>query len=246
MESYDTEEEQVEALKRWWNENGRSIVVAVVVALAGTFGWQSWQSSKATQQQNASDLYQAMMRSMGAGLPSANEEESTGLANTLKSEYDGTTYAQFAALHLAAIAVGKGELAEAEQELRWVLGKATKGSDTAQVAQVRLARVLAASGQTDQALAILSEGGEGAYAASYAVAQGDILLAAGRDDEAREAYGKALALAGGGGSMGNLPALQQKMQSLVPVPPRELQPSSDAVREEAGPVNDPVSDAPGE
>lgn len=245
MEPYNTEEEQLEALKRWWNENGRSIVVGVVIALAGTFGWQSWQSNKAQQQQSASDVYQAMMRSMGAGMPSSGGGESIGLANTLKSEYSGTAYAQFAALHLAAIAVGNGELTEAEEQLRWVLGKATKGSDTAQVAQMRLARVLAASGQTDQALAILTEAGEGTYAASYAAAEGDILLAAGRDDEARVAYGKALALAGGGG-MANLPALQQKMQSLAPVPARQLEPSPGVSSEQAAPAADAHPEAPEE
>ena len=34
MEEYRTEEEQVEALRRWWNENGRSTIVAIIVALA--------------------------------------------------------------------------------------------------------------------------------------------------------------------------------------------------------------------
>ena len=34
MEAYRTEEEQVEALQRWWDENGRSTILAVVVALA--------------------------------------------------------------------------------------------------------------------------------------------------------------------------------------------------------------------
>lgn len=238
MESYRTEEEQLEVLKRWWNENGRSIVIGVVIALAGTIGWQSWQSSRAQQQQAASDVYQAMLRSMSARVPSSDDLQSVGLANQLKSEHGGTTYAQFAALHLASMAVGDGELARAEEELRWVLGKAAKGSDTQQVAQMRLARVLAASGQTEQALAILSEAGEGAYAASYAVAEGDILLAAGRDDEARTAYGKALALSGGGG-MVNLPALQQKLQSLTPVAPRALEgepPAADPVVEDSADV----------
>ena len=37
MESYGTEEEQVEALRRWWNENGRSTIAIIVLALAGGF-----------------------------------------------------------------------------------------------------------------------------------------------------------------------------------------------------------------
>jgi len=33
-----TEEEQIEAFKRWWNENGRSVVVGIVLAVVGYFG----------------------------------------------------------------------------------------------------------------------------------------------------------------------------------------------------------------
>ena len=31
----DTEDEQLEAIKNWWNENGTSLVVTVVVVIAG-------------------------------------------------------------------------------------------------------------------------------------------------------------------------------------------------------------------
>jgi predicted negative regulator of RcsB-dependent stress response len=142
------------------------------------------------------------------------------VAEQLKSEFGSTTYAQFAALHLAAIAVNDGKLPEAEAQLRWVLGKAEKGSDTEQVTQLRLARVMAASGDSAQALDILAKAQPGPYGASYAAVRGDLLLAAGRKDEARAAYGEALALAGGDGQNVNLPALQQKLQSLTPIPAR--------------------------
>ncbi len=220
MESYRTEEEQVEALRRWWNDNGRSTVVAVVVALAAGFGWQAWQARDVGRQEQASALYQALLRAVenpGSGESAAQGME---LAEQLKTEFGSSQYAQFAALQLAAIAVGDGNLAEAEVQLRWVLGRAPAGSDTAQVAQLRLARVLAASGDTDQALDILTKADPGPYGASYAVAQGDILLAAARRDEARHAYNLAATMAGGGGQGVNLSVLQQKLQSLTPVPPR--------------------------
>ena len=41
MEQYRTEEEQVEALKKWWEENGRSTIVAVIVALGLGFACSS-------------------------------------------------------------------------------------------------------------------------------------------------------------------------------------------------------------
>ncbi|MEH6636360.1 MAG: tetratricopeptide repeat protein [Halioglobus sp.] len=236
MDQYRTEEEQVEALRRWWDENGRSTIAAIVIAVSLGFGWQTYKANDQVQQQNASDIYQAMLQAVGSGQSTAEQRlAGVAMAEQLKTDFSGTSYAQFAALHLARIAATDDDLAEAEAQLRWVLGKAAKGSDTAQVAQMRLARVVAATGDTDQALAILDESGTGTYQASYAVARGDILLALGRNDEAREAYSSALALAISSQGQVNMPALQQKLQSLDPVPARSF--------EAAGQAQSPVSEA---
>ena len=223
MDQYRTEEEQVEALRRWWDENGRSTIAAIVVAVAVGFGWQAYKSNDQQKLENASDMYQSMWQGIAqTGATAEQEETVVDIAEQLKDDYSGSTYAQFAALHLASRAVGDNELAEAEAQLRWVLGKADKGSDTAEVAQLRLARVLAAAGDADQALAILAQAGEGPYQASYAVARGDILLMQGRELEAREAYANARILAGDAQGQVNLPSLEQKMQSLMPVPARSI------------------------
>lgn len=223
MESYRTEEEQVEALRRWWEENGKSTIAAIVVALLAGFGWQGWQGYQDTQAGKASDLYQSMLQSMSVAQPSsAAGAEVTDLAQRLKTEHGGSTYAQFAALHLARMAVGSAELDIAQEQLRWVLTAADSGSDVALIAQQRLARVLAASGDTDQALGILAQGAGTAYAASYAAARGDILLASGKDEEARVAYLEARSLAAANPGQPNLSMLEQKLQSLTPVEPRNL------------------------
>lgn len=247
MEQYRTEDEQVEALRRWWNENGRSTLAAVVIVLAAGFGWRAWQANEVHQQELASDMYQALLKVIDTQEESPRQG-GVDLAEQLKSDFNGTIYAQFAALHLAALAVEDGRLQDAEQQLRWVLGRAATGSDTARVAQLRLARVLASSGDIDQALAILAEAGPGSYGASYAAAQGDILLGAGRNDEAREAYTQALGLAGGGGEGVNLPILEQKLQSLTPVPARTLGASANSVPDpaEAVPATNDTVDVPEE
>lgn len=222
MEEYRTEEEQVEALRRWWDENGRSTIAAIVIALSVGFGWQAWKSNEETRQEGASDIYQTMLQALGDGVATTTEQQQAAkdLGGQLKADFSGSTYAQFAALHLAAMAVNVNDLAEAEAQLRWVLSKAAKGSDTGQVAQLRLARVLAASGDTDQALAVIDGSDGGAYQASYAVARGDIMLSLARNDEARAEYTKALTLTMNGQGQVNLPALEQKLQSLSPVPQR--------------------------
>ena len=40
-----TEEEQVEALKKWWDDNGTQLLVGIVVVLAGVFGYRTWESN---------------------------------------------------------------------------------------------------------------------------------------------------------------------------------------------------------
>lgn len=222
MEQYRTEEEQVEAVRRWWNEYGRSTIAAVVIALAAGFGWQAWQAHQERQSAQASDLYQALLRSVEKMEPAAPTPEVLELAEQIKRDYGGSTYAQFAALHLAAMLVNKGDLPGAQAQLEWALSKAAADSDVGRIARQRLARVIAASGDADQALKMLAAAEPGPYAASYSVAQGDILLAAGRREEAREAYSRALESAATVGQGVNLPMLQQKLQSLTPVPPRAL------------------------
>lgn len=245
MESYRTEEEQVEALRHWWRDNGRSTIVAIIVALGLGFGYQGFQQYRQGESDAASELYQRMLQAFNA--PALSQEQRTiaeQLALQLKADYAGSTYAQFAAMHLARVAVADNDLAAAQEELRWVLGKADKGSDMAQVAQLRLARVLAASGEMEQALAILDDGTEGPYKASYAVARGDILLSQGRREEASAAFSSALELAGQDEAGIDLVVVEQKLRALNPSPARATLTSVDGSLEvEALPADGAVDAA---
>lgn len=223
MESYRTEDEQVEAIRRWWDENGKSTLVAIVVALSAGFGWQAWKGHEAEQAQVASGIYQEMLDNLDGESRSLKQlKTAADLASKLKEEFPASSYAQFAALHLASLAVTQDQLPQAETQLRWVLSRADKGGDVAQLTELRLARVLAASGKADQALDILQSAGTGSYSASYAVAKGDVLLQLGRKDEARDAYSDALTLMGPDASQLNLMTLNQKLQSLNPIPGRAV------------------------
>jgi predicted negative regulator of RcsB-dependent stress response len=101
VEQYRTEEEQVEALKRWWDENGRSTMVAIIVALGLGFGWQGWQKYQQDELEGASTSYQSMLQM----LSEQDDEGAAAVAVDIKKNYSRSTYAQFSALHLARIAV---------------------------------------------------------------------------------------------------------------------------------------------
>jgi len=223
METYRTEEEQVEAIRRWWDENGRSIIVTIVLVLVVAFGWRQWKEYDQLSTEAASHVYQAMLESLN-GAPAGEKDftEAKGLAEQLKNEYTSTSYAQFAALHLAKLAAKRNDLLEAKAQLSWVLSKAPAKSDIADIASLRLARVLAASGETDQALDILAEGMGGAYAASYAIAQGDVYMQLGRPDDARNSYTQAKLALAQSAVEGRVTTQDQKLQSLNPVPARTV------------------------
>jgi predicted negative regulator of RcsB-dependent stress response len=186
MADHLEDDEQIEALKRWWDENGKSTLVAVALAVAGTVGWQQYQGWTVSQSEQASEAWESM-RQLLTSTESGAEGDARELAALLKDDFSGSAYAQFAAMRVAALDVEAGDLAKAENELRWALSKAGARSELGQLIQLRLARVLAARDDDGGALAILEAGG-GAYPAAYAIARGDIHMAAGRDQEALDAY----------------------------------------------------------
>lgn len=192
MADHLEDDEQVEALKRWWDENGKSTMAGVVLAVAGTVGWQQYQGWSAQQAEMASDAWGAIEVAVQSG-DSGSIETINALAESLKDDFSGTVYARFAALQLAALAVEAGDLDVAESELRWALTKEGENSELGQLIQLRLARVLADQGDTTAALAIL-DSNKGAYPAAYATAKGDILVAEGRHAEALSAYREARAV----------------------------------------------------
>ncbi|MDG2135384.1 MAG: tetratricopeptide repeat protein [Luminiphilus sp.] len=184
MADHMQDEADLDAIKRWWDENGKSLVAAIIVAVLGTVGWQQYQGYQGSQEQAASDLYATML---AIQLEEGDSAQLAAAGATLKSEHSGSTYAHFAAMLEARIAVEAEDLERAEASLRWALSVGDPHSDIGQLIQLRLARVMAARGSEEEALAILDRGGD-AYPVAYAQAEGDIHLAAGRAEEALVAY----------------------------------------------------------
>lgn len=225
MESYRTEEEQVEALKKWWDENGRSTMAAVALALAAGFGWQFWQEHRTEQAERASVVYEEMLTAVREAAQAGDSAKLKTLAERVKADYPSSYYAQFASMHLARIAVVEDRLDDAEQELHWVLTRNPE-TEVRLLAELRLARVKTAQGQPRKALDILSAAEPGAYEPAYAEAEGDAWLALGESENATAAYERALAAAAAGNA-GASESLRLKLGALTPVPARELTPASE-------------------
>lgn len=214
MTELRTEEEQVEALKKWWKANGVAILLAVVVGLAGYFGYNYWKNQQSIKLDAASDLYNQLVQiAAKPSLDSAEQDQALALANELKADYAGTTYAQFGALFVARFAVEKGEFDQAAAELS-ALAKDSSEDSIKYTATARLAQVLVQQAKFDEALALVNTVPNTAYTAQFEEVKGDALYRKGDLKAAREAYLRAKEAAQAMGA--NPIILQRKVDALTP------------------------------
>ncbi|MGH8529001.1 MAG: YfgM family protein [Nevskiales bacterium] len=179
--------EQAQLLRQWWQENWLPLVLGLVLALTGVLGWQFWQSYQQGQAEAASAEYESLREALGSEPEALIDQK---LAR-LQSDYARTPYAGLGALAVAQRYVAANALEKAQPPLSWAADKATDPG-VRQLARLRLARLLWAQNQPEQALKTLSADPDVAFNALFAELRGDILLGQGKRDEARAAYEKAL------------------------------------------------------
>jgi predicted negative regulator of RcsB-dependent stress response len=188
-----TDEEQAERIKQWWRDNGVSVVVSVVLAVAAVLGWQQWQGWQQSRSAQASLAYERMTRAM-AGLGSNGEasmKQARTAANTLLEEHDGTIYADFAALTLARLAVHEDDYAGAASQLEKVVDNPAEAPLGA-IARIRLARIELERGNHEHVAELIEGKLPRPWQGRAQELRGDLRLARGDRDGAREAYSAAL------------------------------------------------------
>lgn len=189
MEIYETEEQRIEALKRWWKENGTSTIVGVAVGIAIIIGWNYWQTHKKDQAVQASAIYDQLVKAASTDQKYTVDK----LAKQLQENYPGTTYAAYSGLFQAKMKAQQDDLAGAKD----ILKKIAEGSDKelGHIARIRLVGLMLASGEYEQGLQIISQVDQsttGKFADNYDELTGDLYVALDRLDEARTSYEKAL------------------------------------------------------
>jgi len=182
---YTSENEQVEALQRWWQKNGRSALIGIAIAIALVLGWRSWQEHRAVRAAEASALYQQVLEQQDAAAVLK-----TGSA--LVENYGDTAYASLASLAMASAAMQQNDSDAAASHLRAAMDSA-KIPGIRQAAAVRLARVLLSQNKAQEALVVLDGTEPAGLRGAFEEVRGDIQLALGNKDVARQAYQNALA-----------------------------------------------------
>lgn len=173
------EHEQGERVREWIRQNALGVVAGIAVALALVYGYGKWQDHLQAQRAATGEAYAAFTDSVAGGdLEKARQlAASAGLGEGV--------YAGLVALDLAAAQVRTGDQ---EGAIATLSGVTDPGPALAPVVARRLAVLLVDAGRSDEALAVLGDADD---AASLDV-RGDAELAAGRVEQAREAYAAAL------------------------------------------------------
>jgi len=188
MAAYDLEEqEQLAALKAWWQENGNLVMTAISLVLIVLAAWQGWNYYQRNQAVQASGLYDAVQKAARAGdLKQVRESAGAVLEN-----YPRTAYAAMAALVSAKAHFQGGDLKTARAQLAWVAENA-KDEGLQDIARLRLASVMLDEKAYDDALKVLEAKHGAAFDALFLAARGDVLVAQEKKEEARSAYQAAL------------------------------------------------------
>jgi len=186
VETYRGEDEQVQALKDWWKENGRAVIAGLVIGIAVIAGYRYWQTYQKTQSREASLLY-AEVIAKAASQP----EQAFNAGRKIIDDYGRTPYATLTAFTLARLAVDKPDYETARVQLRWALDH-TRDDGFRHVARLRLARVLAAQAKPQQALELLQGQAAPGFDSLYRETRGDILAQQGKAAAAAEQYRLAL------------------------------------------------------
>jgi len=192
MATYDLEEqEQLAALKAWWQENGGTITAAITAVLLALAVWQGWNYYQRNQAAQASGLYDAVQKAARSG----DLKRVRDSAGAIIEAYPRTSYAAMAALVSAKAHFQGGDLKTAHAQLAWVAENA-KDEGLQDIARLRLASVMLDEKAYDDALKTLDAKHGAAFDALFLAARGDVLVAQDKKEDARSAYKGALEKAG--------------------------------------------------
>lgn len=198
MEVYSNENEQTDALRNFFANNGKALAIGVVIGIAALGGWRYWSSHQDDTAKTVSAQYQQLTSAMQAGKP-----ETLEAVNRFASE-NSNTYGALAAMDLAKQYVDAGQLDKAATLLQNGL-KDTKDANLQAVINLRLVRIQLQQNQADAALKTLDGVKGDGWTAIVADIRGEALLTKGDKQGARDAWSK-------GVESDASPALKQMMQ----------------------------------
>ncbi|KJG26868.1 membrane protein, partial [Raoultella planticola] len=71
METYNNENDQVDALKRFFAENGKALAVGVILGIGALVGWRYWSSHQQDTARESSLAYENAISALKSDKPEA-------------------------------------------------------------------------------------------------------------------------------------------------------------------------------
>ena len=184
MATYDLDEqERLDELKAWWKRWGSLVMVGLAVLIASAAGWRYWQNHTVSQSLEAATVYEKLTQSLAANDAKAAREAGSMLID----QYKGTAYAPRAAMLLAKLNASGKDLKSAQSQLEWAVAN-SKEPTVKDLSRLHLAGVQLDQKQYDDALKTLAGSHSDAFAFRFEDLRGDVLMAQGKQAEARAAY----------------------------------------------------------
>lgn len=187
MDVYKTDEEQAESIKRWFRENGISLVTGVMLGLAVLFGFKSWTEYGQRNAEAASNLF--VQFSVAS---TQDTETAVKVYDELIKGFSDSEYAVLASLQMGKLRLEKNDAQAAQAHLQWALEHA-KIDGLKHTARLRLARLKLSGGDADAADKLIAGINDPSYTALYEELRGDIARSRGDVSAAYAAYERALA-----------------------------------------------------
>lgn len=189
--AYTTSDEQlqIDEIKQWWKENGKVIILAVILAIAGVFGWRYWQSYQLNKVHQSSANFSQILAATEAN-PTADNPQLTQFIQ----ENPDNVYATFLLLDKAKSLVDAKQWEKAAATLSQALSN-TKDAALSSLISLRLANVQTQLKQFDNAIATLNKVSEQAWQGRKSMLLGEIYYAMGKKEEAKKAFETALTTA---------------------------------------------------
>ena len=176
IEISDSEEEQVDKLKKWWDSNGKQIIAGAVLGLAGIFGWNYYVDYQDSQALNARALY----------LSYASDSANVGAYDKLIKDHPSSSYADQATLLMAKYLFEAENYSLALNALKPLMSR--ENSVIASTAALRSASLYLELGQHQEALAVLNMDNANEFSGLFYNLAGDVYLDLGNNEEARNSY----------------------------------------------------------
>lgn len=175
------------------------IIGAILLALAGYFGWTYFQNSGMKEDTVAADKYAAIEKTNDElmGQPEGNADVNKKLnadIDKLVAEHGNTVYAWQALMIKSRNAVDANDMKTATEALKKALEIDLKDPGLHSITQLRYATVLLADGNVDEALTQASKDVPVAFEASQQELLGDIYSAKKDKEKALRAYQNAWSL----------------------------------------------------